>query len=128
MPIDVSVDTETKIATIALAGDITGDDLQMVRTAIAKHSRRRRYFLIDTAAARLRVSAADIRRVAFADDAFPWRIAVYAPNLAAFGLARMFELLSGGRRDVAVFWDRDKAIGWLKDRSDVSARQNRRVD
>jgi hypothetical protein len=114
MPIDVSVDAETKITTVALIGEIYASDLQLVRDAIAKHSRRGRGFLIDTAEAKLRVSGADIRRLAFGDGTFPWRIAVYAPNPLSFGMARMFELLSADRRDIAVFWSREKAIAWLK--------------
>jgi hypothetical protein len=113
MAVDVSVDAQTKITTLALVGEINGTDLELVRDAIAKHSRRGRLFLIDTGEAKLRVTAEEIRRLAFADTEFPWPIAVYAPNLAAFGLARMFELLSAHRRDVAVFCVREKAIEWL---------------
>jgi hypothetical protein len=114
MPFHVSTDPHTRITTVVLIGQVHGNDLQLVKKAIASYRHRERRLLIDTAEATLRITAADIQRLAWADDGPAWSIAVFAPNLAAFGLGRMFELQSGDRREVAVFWDHDKAIEWLK--------------
>ena len=64
------------------------------------------------------VSPADIRRLADR-----WRkaralqsasIAVVAPNLAVYGLNRMFQGLAGATDRLAVFTDRTQALTWLR--------------
>jgi hypothetical protein len=114
MPVDVSIDGGSRITFVVLTGNVSPADLQGVRDQIGGAADHTPRLFIDASAARLNVSGADIRALAARDPHLFCRIAVYAPDPAAFGLARMYEQVSGDRRHVSVFSDREQALAWLR--------------
>jgi hypothetical protein len=113
MPSDVSIDGGSGITFVVLSGSVSRSDLQGVRDQIGGAGEHTPRLFIDVSAAKLKVSGTDIRELAGRDPHLFCRIAVYAPTPATFGLARMYEQVSGDRRHVSVFSDRGKALAWL---------------
>jgi hypothetical protein len=114
VPIEVSIDPASGITSVVLIGNINVRDLQMLPNQIGGPADHTPRLFVDASVARLQLAGVDVRRLA-ARDAHPFcRIAVYAPRADTYGLARMYEQLSGDRRHVSVFSDRDQALAWLR--------------
>jgi hypothetical protein len=114
MSIDVSIDSDSGITSVLLTGVVGPVDLQGVRDQIGSAADHTPRLFIDASVVQLQVAAADVRHLALRDSHLFCRIAVYAPRADTYGLARMYEQLSGDRRHVSVFTDGAEALAWLR--------------
>lgn len=71
--------------------------------------------LVDLSAAHGDLSADEIAKLAEAHASSPYsgRCAFVAPRDIQYGLSRMFEMLVGDRRTVAIFRSKTEAMRWL---------------
>ena len=117
MPSAVSVDESGKFIRISLSGPIGDSDLvelsKTVRGLPALGSGIP--VLYDcSAVSKIQVSAELIRSLGKAARADHNPVAFVAPNTTAFGLARMYQIVSDTGTDrVRVFSDMDQALAWL---------------
>ena len=102
-----------RITSVVLTGNISAADLLTLRDQIGTAEHTPKLF-VDVSDARLELDATQMRRVATSDGHLFCRIAVYAPQPAMYGLARMYEQLSGDRRHVSVLSEREQALAWLR--------------
>jgi hypothetical protein len=111
---------EAVVHVVDLAGEARYDDLLQLLNrldALAESSPRMAVLIDETGLRPGAISPAEIRRVAQAWSQSQHlrnvRIAVFAPNLAIFGLNRMAAAFSGREGQLRVFSDKASATSWL---------------
>ena len=134
MPIRFCVDLERRILIAEVDGAVDDDDLldygeRLARDPEVKYAVHE---LVDLSGVALdsAVSAEGVRRLAdFWRDRegvlqSTTRVAIVAPNDAAFGMARMYQLIrEGGPDEIQVFRERPEAEAWLTGRGPDPGRE-----
>jgi hypothetical protein len=113
MPITFQVDRESGTTFVNCCGFIAVQDLADLHAASTAVEHPAQRLLVDLSQANLGLLYSDVEW--FAKLKRPCaRVALYAPRPIAFGISRMYQMLSSSGGALAVFSDRDKALAWLR--------------
>ena len=119
MPIEVEIDRESDVTFVSCRGFIVLRDLADLHARLSGVGRAPRHVLIDLHQANFVLPYPDIEWFAQLERACS-RVAVYAPRPVAFGVSRMYQMLSHSGGALGVFTDRDKALTWLRNSAQVA--------
>jgi hypothetical protein len=117
MPFSVRFDPDRHLIAIALEGDVGDEDLKALSRAVRAHGELAAGVgvLYDcTGVASLDVTRELIYQLGMRarNDTNP--VAFVAATTAAFGLARMYQIIAGGDERMQIFSDEAEAVAWLK--------------
>ena len=116
MPFSVTVDRERRLILIAFDGDVSNDTLTELSTAVRRESALEEGFgvLYDCrGAAAINVTGDLVRGMGRRAKPDTNRIAMLANTPAAFGLARMYQMVAEGEDRIRIFDSDSEALAWL---------------
>jgi hypothetical protein len=113
MPITFQADQESNTTFVTCCGFLSVRDLADLHAALAAGDQPAQRLLVDLHQANLGLSYSDIEWFAKLQRPCP-RVAIYAPRPIAFGVSRMYQMLSSSGGALAVFADREQALAWLR--------------
>ena len=119
MPIEIEIDRQSDITFVICQGFIVVRDLADLKARLSGVERPTRCVLIDLYKANFGLPYQDIEWFARVERACT-RVAIYAPRPVAFGVSRMYQMLSQSGGALGVFSDRDKALAWLRNSAQIA--------
>ena len=117
MPFSVQLDRERHLIVISAEGDVGDTDLEALsKTARAMPEVATGIGVLYDCSGLSSVSVTRglVQELGMRARNDTNRVAFVAPTPVAFGLARMYQIISGGEDRMQIFPDRDTALAWLK--------------
>jgi len=126
VPGEIEIGRELDVTLVSCSGLISVGDLADLhaRLTVLRHLPAR--VLIDLQKANLGLPYPDIEWFARLNRPCA-RVAIFAPRPLAFGISRMYQMLSTSGGALAVFSDRKKALAWLRGLDDEVTDSARRA-
>jgi hypothetical protein len=113
MPFTFQVDRESGTTFVSCCGFIAARDLADLHAGLTAVGRPTQRLFVDLHGANLGLPYPEIEWFAKLERPCS-RVAIYAPRPVAFGVSRMYQMLSSSGGALAIFSDRDKALAWLR--------------
>jgi hypothetical protein len=117
MPYSVRLDRDRMLIAIALNGDVGDEELRSLSRDARAHPEMAAGIAIlydCSGVASVAVTRELVHDLGIRARNDTNRVAFVAPSPVAFGLARMYQIVSGGEGRMQIFADRAQAIEWLK--------------